>query len=78
MDRLTAAGRPQRERGRQEAIALGRKQNVLVPVAAAVPAETGGEAISALRTQRAAAGFDVHDGEPGCGAFESEDSEEPA
>jgi hypothetical protein len=39
----------------EEAIAMSRKLNVLVPV----PAETADEAISALRAQCAVAGFDV-------------------
>jgi hypothetical protein len=43
----------------KEAIAMSLKPNVVVPVAALVPAGTAGAAISALRAQRAAAGLDV-------------------
>jgi hypothetical protein len=51
-----------------------RTWNVLAPVVALVRAGTAGEAVSLLRAQLTAAGFDVYDGEPACTAFESEDT----
>jgi hypothetical protein len=57
---------------------MSRKLNVLVPVVAAVPAETTDEAVSALRGTACGTRVRRADGEPGCGAFESQDSEEPA
>ncbi len=54
---------------------MTRKWNTLAPVVAVIPGKTAAEAIETLTAQLPAAGFDVHEGEPGCSAFESEDSE---
>jgi hypothetical protein len=51
-----------------------RTWNVVAPVVALIRAGTAAEAISTHRAQLTAAGFDVYDGEPGCHAFESEDT----
>lgn len=55
---------------------MAKKWNALVPVVAVVSGETASEAIETLTAQLTAAGFDVYEGEPGCNAFESEDSED--
>lgn len=55
---------------------MARKWNTLAPVVAVIPGESAAEAIRTLTAQLTAAGFDVHEGEPGCSAFESEDSQD--
>lgn len=56
---------------------MARKWNTLAPVIAVIPGESAAGAIAALAAQLPAAGFDVHEGEPGgYSAFESDDSED--
>lgn len=51
--------------------------NTLVPVVGLVAGNSAEEAIESLKSVLDAAGFTVHDGYPGCDAFESEAGIEP-